>query len=335
MKSIRLALTGDVMLGRLVDQVVRRVGDPVYVWGDTAKFFGEASIRLVNLECVIASEGTGKKWFPKMFHFKALPWAIDALKAVGIDAVSLANNHVLDYQEAAFAEMIKLLDEAGIAHAGAGESLTTAKAPAVVSKEGVRVSLLAITDNEPGWEAEDPERQDLPGKPGIFYVPLETGGERFERLKEVIVEAKKQTDIVVVSAHVGPHMREAPGPEYLEFARSIIEAGADVYMGSSNHSFQGVEIYKDRPILYDLGDFVDDYAVDPVMRNDWSFLFFLEFESSKLISVSMVATAISDMQVNLAPAEDREKIIMRMQRLCKDLGTETRRSKDRLEISLD
>lgn len=326
-KRISVALAGDVMLGRTVDAVVRRVGDPAWVWGDTLDLFRKADFSIINLECVIAKQASGSKWVPKVFHFKALPWAIEALQAASIEAVALANNHVLDFKEEALLEMITLLDKAGISYSGAGSSLSSAVQPAVVEFQGIKVSLVATTDNEPGWEATK-------NRAGIFYVPLTTGGVRFERLVRAIKKAKAGSNMVVVSTHVGPHMREAPGEEYISFARSIIDAGADVYMGTSNHSFQGVELYHDKIILYDLGDFVDDYAVDPQKRNDWSFLFLLEFQGSLFASLSMVPTRISKMQVNLARGRERDLIMSRMERLCRDLGTKTRRVKGRLKISL-
>lgn len=326
-KFARIALVGDVMLGRTVDARFRTVGDHASVWGDALDYLRGADATLINLECVITGEDTGSQWQSKVFHFKAQPWAIAALKAAGVDAVSLANNHVLDYHEDALQEMISLLDQAEISHSGAGDSLTAASRPAIVTSRGLRVALLAVTDNEPRWEATH-------DKPGIVYVPL-TGGVRFARLVRSIREAKTRVDVVVVSAHVGPHMREKPSGEYVSFARAILDAGADIYMGTSNHSFQGIGIYNRKPILYDLGDFVDDYAIDAQMRNDWSFLFLVEVDGSRLRSLSMIPTVISNLQVNLARGEERELIITRMRQLCNELGTETRRKDDLLEISLE
>lgn len=327
-RRVRIALAGDVMLGRAVDEAVRRVGDPAYVWGNTLGLLRAADLGILNLECVVASPETGRRRVPKTFHFKAFPWAIEALRAAEIDAVSLANNHVLDYQEEAFLEMISRLDAVGIAHSGGGASLAEAVRPAIVSARGLRVALVALTDNEPEWEATE-------NTPGTFYVPLETRGERFEKLLATIGRAAAMAEVVVVSAHVGPHMRESPGPEYVAFARAIIEAGAHVYMGTSNHTFQGIEIYRGRPILYDLGDFVDDYAVDPVMRNDWSFLFLVDFDERGSRRLWLVPTAISNMQVNLAKGRLQDRILTRMERLCRELGTPTRRVPGRLSIAFD
>ncbi len=315
-----LALAGDVMLGRLVDERVRALGAPTYVWGDVLPVLQRAEVVIVNLECVIASPETGRPWRPKVFHFKAGPWAVEALKAASVEAVALANNHVLDFHEEALLEMLARLDRAGIARAGAGRNLGEAMEPAVVEGPGGRVGLVALTDNEPDWEAADEDG----GRPGVFYVPVEARDERFERLCQAIEAARARADVVVVSAHVGPHYREHPGPKYRAFAQAVLEAGADVYMGSSNHIFQGVEVRAGGIILYDLGDFVDDYMVDPVLRNDWSFLFCLEFEGSQLRRLRLVPTHIRGMQVRLARGEVRGRILSRMVELCLALGTRVR-----------
>jgi poly-gamma-glutamate capsule biosynthesis protein CapA/YwtB (metallophosphatase superfamily) len=75
-------------------------------------------------------------------------------------------------------------------------------------------------------------------------------------------------DLVVFSIHWGPNMRQAPPDEFKQFARAVLDAGADIFHGHSAHIFQGIEIYKGKPILYDIGDLIDDYYVDIVNKND-------------------------------------------------------------------
>src|SRR5438105_554026 len=108
---MKLALTGDVMLGRLVDRyVIQDVGaPPARIWGDVLPLLLAVDVRLANLECVIST--SGQEWHPqtKAFHFRASPKAIDFLKAARIDCVTLANNHVLDYGEDALEECLALL----------------------------------------------------------------------------------------------------------------------------------------------------------------------------------------------------------------------------------
>ena len=146
---MQIALTGDVMLGRLVDQYVIRnqsIG-PDKIWSDVLPLMLKADRRLINLECVIS--GGGREWQPdsKAFHFRAHPRAIDFLRAAKIDCVTLANNHVLDYGTDALIECLALLDRAGIKRTGAGASLPEALMPAVVDLPQGRLGVVSLTDN--------------------------------------------------------------------------------------------------------------------------------------------------------------------------------------------
>lgn len=320
--SLTLALTGDVMFGRLVAEAIERYGAD-YPLGDVTPLLRKADVAFFNLECVIAQGGT--PWIPKVFHFRAPPEAMEILKRAGIDAVALANNHVLDFHEEALLEMLDRLKEAKIASTGAGKDDQEAQTPAIVSKKGLKVALVAVSDNEPDWEAKK-------DKPGIFHTPLDTQSVQFNKLKRLIQKTKAEANILVVSAHVGPHMRVSPEKVYRDFAHVILGAGADIYWGSSNHIFQGIERVGKKVILYDTGDFVDDYMVDPKLRNDRSFLFLLELTKAGVGQIELVPIRITNMQVNLAKGGDASWTIKRMRRLCQELGTEAAERDDRLII---
>lgn len=324
MQKITLALTGDVMLGRLVNNALPLDGYS-YVWGNVLSLIKDADISLINLECVISEKGSPV--FPKVFHFRAQPDAIKALKAAGIGFVSLANNHVLDYGEEALLEMLDLLERNTIACAGAGRNIEGAMRPAILERNGTRVAIISLTDNEPGWEAAE-------DKAGVNYVPLNLEGKYLERVEKSIKDARGKADYVIVSCHAGPHMRAAPSQEFKGFARKLIDSGADLYWGHSNHVFQGIEIYNGKPILYDTGDFIDDYAIDPVQRNDLSFLFLIALAKARIEKIELVPVAISNMQANLA-VQEREMILEKMQKLCKDMGTQTDRVNGRMAVAVD
>ena len=168
---MKIALTGDVMLGRLVDDEViwNTLLPPATVWGDVLPLLLEADLRLVNLECVISQ--IGQKWQPeqKAFHFRASPRAIEVLQAARIDAVTLANNHILDYGPEALLECLTFLDRAGIPHTGAGRNLRDALTPMLVEFAGNRVAVVALTDNEPAWEAAEHQ-------PGVNHVAYDRHG---------------------------------------------------------------------------------------------------------------------------------------------------------------
>ena len=269
-KRIKVALTGDIMLGRLVDQyIVQNLAiPPETIWGDVLPIMRSTDLRLGNLECVISDKG--QKWQPlfKAFHFRASPRAIEILRAASFDCVTLANNHVLDYGPDALLHCLELLGQAEIPYTGAGSSLREALTPAVLHFSNIKIAVLALTDNEPKWEAAR-------SQPGINYVAFDDRGllsPYLERITQAIQQARRQAHYVIVSAHIGPNWG-TPSHAIQVLAHQLLDLGADVYWGHSNHTPQGIEIVGKKVILYSTGDFVDDYAVDAGERNDLSFLF--------------------------------------------------------------
>ncbi|WP_427172523.1 CapA family protein [Arthrobacter sp. 92] len=307
---MRLVLLGDVMLGRLVNEHLRKA-PAAYPWGDTLPVLRAADLRFANLECVLADGGQPQP--RKVFHFRSDLKNVETLKAAGIDVVSLANNHVLDFGVDAFRETPDVLDLAGILHAGAGLNLETARHPAIMTAGSTTVGFLAFTDNQPDWEA-------APHHPGVYYVPVDAVDRRTSGLLELVRHTKAMVDILVVSAHWGPNWGAEVPPAHQALGRALVEAGADVVFGHSAHIFRGVEIHQGRPIIYSAGDFVDDYAVDPEERNDQSFIFGLETHDGVPALLRLHPTVIAGFQARLAGRESR-KIAERMQRLSSELGT--------------
>jgi len=271
---MKLVLVGDVMIGRRVNEILKQT-PPTYPWGDTLPLFRAADWRVCNLECVVSDRGRPWSTTRKVFHFRSDARNVAVLQAAAIDAVALANNHTLDYEYDALFEMLAILDQAGIGHAGAGATFADASRPAVWERNGVRLGVVAFSNNEPAWEAAE-------RRPGIFYTPIEVQDARAGKLFEIVRQARKAVDLLIVSAHWGPNWGYRPQPHHIPFGRALIDAGADVVFGHSGHVIQGIEIYRDRPILYCTGNFVDDYAVDEIERNDQSFVFCLETEGSKI-----------------------------------------------------
>lgn len=307
-----LALAGDVMLGRLVNDVVKTV-PAARPWGDLLPLMANADCRLVNLECAITKHLKPWTRTEKVFHFRADPYVVDVLRAALIDAVSLANNHVLDYNEAGLLDTLQHLDQAGIAHAGAGHTLDEACRPALIDAGGSSIALIAVTDNEPAFAA-------TAERPGTCYLPVSPAS-----LPAIDAQVKAAraagAELVVLSNHWGPNMVERPPPPFRDFARAAIELGVDLYFGHSAHLCQGIEIHHGKPILYDTGDFLDDYAVDPWLRNDWSFLFLVTFDAGKLARLELVPAKLTLAQVRRARDPERAQLCQRMQALCAEFGT--------------
>lgn len=297
-----------------MNEVLRRE-PPEYPWGDTLALFHQADWRLCNLECVISDRGRPWSATRKVFHFRSDAKNAAALKAARIDAVALANNHSLDFECEALFDMLEILDRAGIARAGAGANLAEASRPALCRVGTLRIGLLSFTDNEPPWEAAEDEA-------GVLHVPVHLDDARAASLLRAVRESREQADFLIVAAHWGPNWGYRPQPDHPPFARALIDAGADLIFGHSCHVFQGIEMYNDRPILYSTGDFVDDYAVDPVERNDRSFVFEVELgPDAGVRRLHLYPTVIRDFQARRARGMEAEEIAATMRELCGELGT--------------
>lgn len=314
----QIALTGDVMLGRSVDQYMIRNPSiaPDRIWSDVLPLLLKADRRLVNLECVIS--GQGSEWHPatKAFHFRAHPRAIECLRAARIDCVTLANNHILDFGTDALLECLALLDRAGIKRTGAGASRTEALLPAILDLPQGRLGVVSLTDNEPEWEAGEKS-------PGTYYIGYDAKGlvEPYRsRLAQVLTQVRSRADVVVVSAHVGPNWGP-PSAAMRVLAHQIVDLGADLYWGHSNHTAQGIELYKGKAILYSTGDFIDDYAVDRDERNDLSFLYVAEIERGRIARIVLHPVCIEDLSVRLAKDQEITFLQRAMQAKCATFGT--------------
>lgn len=312
---LHVLLVGDVMLGRLVNEALKK-RPPAYPWGDTLSLFHEADVRLCNLECALADRGAPWSATPKVFHFRSDAKNVGTLTAAHIDAVSLANNHTLDFGEEGLLHMLSTLREAGIHCAGAGATLHEAAAPALWNVKGYEIGLLACTDNEPEWEATDE-------RPGTCYVPVSLEEPRAIQLLETVKRTKAAVDLLIVSLHWGSNWGYDPPAEHVPFARALIDAGADLIFGHSGHVMRGIEVYRDKPILYCAGNFIDDYAVDDVERNDQSCIVVVEIKGAAISRLLLYPTVIRAYQARRARGSEQRAIAALMQKLCAQLHTTT------------
>src|SRR5437870_3324468 len=221
----------------------------------------EADLTIVNLECCISTRGTPWPDPKKPFFFRAPPVATEALDLLGVDCVSLANNHALDFGTEALLDTFEHLDAADIKWVGAGTDVERARRPVLLEAAGVRLGVRAVTDHPAEFAAG-------PAHPGVAFANLR------EATPEWLCEAVPDADATLVSAHWGPNMITTPMPHVRRAARDLRRCGMALLAGHSAHVFHGVE---DR-ILYDLGDFIDDYAIDPELRNNLGLLFLITFE---------------------------------------------------------
>src|SRR5919199_6393391 len=165
---LTMALIGDVMLGRGVNEALRTKG-PEEPWGDVLSLLEVADLRIINLECAITNHKRPWTRTPKVFHFRADPSAVEVLRVARVDGCSLANNHTLDFEEQGLLDTLKHLEAADISYAGAGRNREEAAQPALLEARTEhirnRVALLAFTDNEPTFAAGT-------DRPGTNYLPV-------------------------------------------------------------------------------------------------------------------------------------------------------------------
>jgi poly-gamma-glutamate capsule biosynthesis protein CapA/YwtB (metallophosphatase superfamily) len=310
-----IGLLGDVMLGREVARAIAE-GPPERVWSDELAELCRACDALIcNLECCISERGRPTdRIVDKPFFFRAPPAAVEALAAVGTTAVSLANNHALDYEEEALADTLEQLSVAGIATAGAGADIEQARRGAVIEAGGLKVGLLAMTDHPPEYAAG-------PDAPGVAWADLRAGlpdwvGTELEQLRA-------EADLVVAFPHWGPNMTSAPARWQKRRAQEFVAAGADLVAGHSAHVFHGVERIDGRPVLYDLGDALDDYRIDRKLRNDLGILALWSPGADP--DLELVGLRLDFCETGLARGRDADWIADRLEEACAALGTPVER----------
>ncbi len=312
------------MLGRGVNAILKH--NPLdYPWGDTLNIFQNADLRICNLECVISDIGEPQPG--KTFHFRTDPKNVEVLKIARFSPISIANNHTLDFGTQALEQMTNTLKKTSINFAGAGENIVEASMPALENGERNYVGMIAFTDNKP-WDYFPSENESDwaagDNTPGIFYVPIDLKDHRTKVLFDNIKKVRDDVKVLIVSAHWGPNWGYEVPKEHIVFAHALIEAGVDIIYGHSAHIFRGIEIYKGKPILYSTGNFVDDYAVDKIERNDESFIFEINTdEKYRLTQIKLYPTVIRNLQAKMAEGLEAQRIALKMQDLCTKLQTKS------------
>jgi poly-gamma-glutamate capsule biosynthesis protein CapA/YwtB (metallophosphatase superfamily) len=281
-----LALFGDVMTGRAIDQILPHPGDPVlyeayvrdardyiklaesasgpipcpvgyeYIWGDMLPELAGArtDVRIVNLETSITS--SDHHWPDKAIHYRMHPLNIGCITVARIDCCCLANNHVLDWGYNGLAETLRTLDAAGVAHAGAGLNAAEAASPVVIDRGAKgRVLVFAFGSTTSGilwqWAATD----DRPGVNLLRDLSEDTA----RAIASQMSSFRRFGDIIIASIHWGSNWDYDVPDEQVRFARLLIEGGIDIVHAHSSHHVKPFEVYRDRLILYGCGDFLNDY----------------------------------------------------------------------------
>jgi poly-gamma-glutamate capsule biosynthesis protein CapA/YwtB (metallophosphatase superfamily) len=265
-RPIVLVAGGDVTLGYHYEEYVDgevakgKPRDAMIGWGfeKVKAALNGGDLSVVNLECPFTARG---EKIPKNFNFRASPQLVAALLSANVGAVSLANNHLMDYGPEGLFDTLDALDAAKIPHFGAGRTLAEARAPAILERGGVKIAFLGyffLGDHN----IEPLEVIATAQKPGVAGDHQDASAME-KMVREDIAAAKARADLVIPFFHWGREGKHVPEPYQVSLAHAAVEAGAAAVLGSHPHVLQGFELYRGVPIAYSLGNFVFGGNWDP------------------------------------------------------------------------
>jgi poly-gamma-glutamate synthesis protein (capsule biosynthesis protein) len=343
--AVRLFLAGDLMCARGIDQILPHPGDPhiseayvkdardyvrlaerrngvipqpvdyAYVWGMVLEALRQRrpDVRLVNLETAVTCNGWPQ---PKGINYRMNPANLPVLEVAGIDCCVLANNHVLDWGEAGLAETLASLDGHGLRHAGAGLDLASALAPAIVPlADDGRLLVFAYATGDsgvpPDWAASEQ-------RPGVARLD-DLSPRSVQRIAQHIRTFKQPGDRVLVSLHWGGNWGFAVTPAQQRFTHGLIdEAGVDLVHGHSSHHIKGLEVYRQRLIIYGCGDLLNDYeGIDghAAYRGDLGLLYFADLaRDGRLLALELLPICQRQLSIHRAKGMDRQWLQDTLQR---------------------
>lgn len=338
--TLKFTAVGDVFLPGTVhwsnghiDVVDPEFGN--HIMDDVKSCFLDSDVNFVNLESSISDFGMPASGRAAAFHSYA--GTENLLKEAKISFVSLANNHTQDYGWESLSDTIDRLDKIGIGHSGAGKNLNAAKAPAIFEVEGKHIGMIAYTANvntPMGFKAS-PSRQGLnPMRISPYFLPDQITREDLEAMVEDVKKWSEELDFLALSFHWGIseggthtvcHYQEV-------IAHAAIDAGADMIIGHHPHALQPVEIYKGKPILYSLGNFI--FALDEDFPRE-SCMFQCEFSSHEVKKMSFVPTfntMINKPGIFKPGTVEGDRVISLMDKLCAKYNVKLTVDKEKGEV---
>lgn len=323
--AVRIALAGDTMLGRGVGEALADLHPEDLVAPEVADVMRAADRCVLNLECCISTGGEPWDDPAKPFFFRAPPAAVELLTHLGVDAVTLANNHALDYGPRALHDTLEYLADAGIGWVGAGPDIAAARRPADLGTTDPPVRLVGVTDHPADFAAGRL-------RPGVAHADLRRGVPSW--LGDLV--AGDGHALTLVTPHWGPNMVPAPVRHVRAAAEELLASGAALVAGHSAHVFHGVRFAGGDPgpaVLYDLGDFIDDYAVHPELRNDLGVLWLVTLEPDGPSAVEALPLRLDYAHTRVADGADRAEVADRLARACRPFATAVEDTGARLVLS--
>lgn len=360
METITLFLGGDVMSGRGIDQILPHPADPrihegylksardyvalaearngplappfdyAYPWGDALAELERYApdFRIVNLETAVTARG--EPWPGKGIQYRMHPGNLACLTAAKLDCCVLANNHVLDWGYAGFADTLDALGQAGVKFAGAGRDLAAASRPAILARNGRRVLVFAWGLDSSGVPEAWAAGMD---RPGVNFLE-ELSRHSVEEIAGAVNAAKRPGDLVVASLHWGGNWGyDIPG-EQRRFAHALIDAaGVDVVHGHSSHHPRAVEVHRGKLILYGCGDLINDYegiSGHAHYRGELGLMYFATLDGSgHLRKLALRPVTRRRLRLAISSQEDAAWLAQKMDAECARFGGRVALAPDR------
>lgn len=238
--EINILAAGDACFSNRLEAIGKARGYD-YFFNGISFHSKQADISFLNLETCISKRGQP---LSKEYTFRSDPEAVKAIKKAGFSVVSVANNHSYDYGKDAFLDTLFYLEEAGVLAAGGGRNETEAFSPVWINIGSKKIAFFAFTDVVPyGFAA-------VASKPGV------ASAKNVNRVIEAVSVWSQKADLTIVSLHWGTELSYYPQKRQVELAHRLIDAGADIIFGHHPHVVQPVEVYREKPVFYSLGNFI-------------------------------------------------------------------------------
>lgn len=304
--KIKISLVGDILFDGHIRNNISEEGYS-YPWLYVKEYFQNDDISIGNLETSITRGGT--PWPNKQFNFRSDPENVAEMKRAGVDIVSLANNHTLDYGYDGLEDTIEHLESGNIKSIGAGENIEEATKPLIIEKEKTKIGILGYSRVAPdvGWWPDT----DKAGVASAYDNHL-------TEVLDNIEETRKDVDILIMIVHWGQELHEIPREIDVNAAKAMIDMGVDVVVGHHPHVLQGIEIYKGKPIIYSLGNFIFG-SKSELTRN--TMIAQLNFNHKDLENIEIIPFDIVNSRPENISEEKKEEKLNYLREISNEFGT--------------
>lgn len=279
-----LRFAGDVTMSLFFENKIATSGVD-YPWQDVQAILTTADVSMVNLETSVSERGESVK--SEGFGFRSPAYSLGGFINSGVDVVSIANNHIIDYGYDAFYDTMDNLDNYKIKYVGAGRNIEDAMEVKYITTNGIKIGFMGSTSilGKSNWGASE-------DKSGVLAFQEKN----YEKIMNAIKDAKKNCDYLVFSVHWGLEYTNNPTKEQIRLAHQLVDNGVDVVLGHHPHVLQGVEYYKDAIIYYSVGNFIFFIKNENAQHSG---IFELVLDNNKIISSKIYPTLINNLKSNL------------------------------------